>query len=385
MSTTNASDPFEHLVGADVRELLNLPIEEARSLPNEAYTDPGFFRLEQQRLFARTWMFAARASELSNPGDILPVDAGGVPVVLTRDDDGEIHAFENVCLHRGSRLIDKPCTGQQRIVCPYHAWTYDLDGALRTRPHFDGPGKHDKRGGALTLLRCRFALWHDLVFVNVSGTAPAFETYIERLEAHLDGHDPGAYSFGNLLEFEFQVNWKLALENFLDIYHVFHVHPGLSAEMTDDQRFPTLPDGNFLYNRYFATEKGDKAEVLEIPGNEDRSNFSRVMGMLFPTLGIGFHPTHMAVYQFVPKAVDRTALRMSIYFSEEARSAHSFEQTRQGMLAYWSSVHQEDEDICRFLQHGRECPSYDGGRFAPYWDAGTLAISRLVVEGVTHQ
>ena len=183
-------------------------------------------------------------------------------------------------------------------------------------------------------------------------------------------------------DYEVEANWKLAVENFLDVYHVFRVHPGLSAEMNDDQRFPTLPDGNVLYNHYYATETGDETEVLEIPADEDRSNFSRVYGALFPTLGFGFHPTHMFVWHFVPTAVDRTALRMNIYFSESARTADNFEQMRQGMLAYWSSVNREDEDICRFLQRGRDCPSYDGGRFAPYWDPGALAFSRLVVEGL---
>ena len=116
---------------------------------------------------------------------------------------------------------------------------------LQTRPHFSGPGNHDTEAGIIKLVECRFVQWHDLIFVNISGIAPSFESHIERLEAHIEDCDLSHYTFGNLLEFEFKAHWKLAFENYLDVYHVFRVHPGLSAEMTDGQRYSDPPRWKF--------------------------------------------------------------------------------------------------------------------------------------------
>ena len=116
---------------------------ESSVLPNQAYTDPDFFRLEQERVFKNTWVFAAFAHKISNPGDLLPVQVAGQPIVLVRGDDSKIRAFHNVCRHRGAKLVDVESAGCRTIVCPNHSWSYSLSGKLLARPHFFGGDKHD--------------------------------------------------------------------------------------------------------------------------------------------------------------------------------------------------------------------------------------------------
>ena len=131
------------MLGSDALARMDLPLDEASGLPNVAYTSEDWQRLENTRLFARSWSFAGYAHDLPNPGDAVPVDLAGMPLVLVRDGDGEIRAFHNVCRHRGATILEEKACGLKFLTCPYHAWAYDLTGALRTRPHFHGGERHD--------------------------------------------------------------------------------------------------------------------------------------------------------------------------------------------------------------------------------------------------
>ncbi|MBT6511580.1 MAG: Rieske (2Fe-2S) protein, partial [Rhodospirillaceae bacterium] len=135
---------FQDIITSDIRERLSRPTGDGGTcLPNACYTDAEWLKLENERLFARTWMYAGCLDQLAQPGDAFPTTIGGKPVLLVHGRDGEIRAFHNVCRHRGAVLVDKPCKGLAALTCPYHAWAYGLDGSLRTRLHFDGAGKHD--------------------------------------------------------------------------------------------------------------------------------------------------------------------------------------------------------------------------------------------------
>ena len=117
---------------------------QTRGLPNAAFTTDEFLNLENQRLFAGSWILAGIASEIPNRGDVQPVDVGGRSLILIRDNNAEIRVFQNVCPHRGARLVDDRVDGTNALICPYHSWTFELDGRLQGRPHYFGPGKHDR-------------------------------------------------------------------------------------------------------------------------------------------------------------------------------------------------------------------------------------------------
>ena len=131
------------VVSDAVIDMLNAPIEDARGLPNEAFTSEAFFELEKERLFPRTWTFAGTASDIPNVGDARPTNVAGNPVILVRQKGNGIGVFHNVCPHRGSRLLTEPVVGERAIVCPYHAWSFELDGQIRGRTHYHGCDKHE--------------------------------------------------------------------------------------------------------------------------------------------------------------------------------------------------------------------------------------------------
>ena len=131
------------LLGPDTLDAMARPIAEASALPNVCYTSQRWQELEYERLFARSWFVAGFSHEIPEPGDAMPVEAAGMPLLLLRDREGAVRVFHNVCRHRGAVMVAKPCSGLKLLTCPYHAWAYGLDGALRTRPHFHGGDRHD--------------------------------------------------------------------------------------------------------------------------------------------------------------------------------------------------------------------------------------------------
>ena len=221
-------------------ERLAAPTETGTTLPNVAYTDPRFLALERSRIFTRTWMLAGFVEQIPKPGDMLPVSVGGLPLLLVRNLEDRLRVFHNACLHRGTRLVDQPRTGCERIVCPYHAWTYDLDGRLGRRAHLLGPGEHEPTTPSdMGLVSIRCEQWQGLIFVNVDGDAPPFADYIEPAERVLGGYDLTRRHYAGSLTFDIRANWKLVHENYFDMWHTFPPRAGASFSL---RAWCTAPD-----------------------------------------------------------------------------------------------------------------------------------------------
>ena len=256
MNTNVASftDEAISVLSDEVLEGLGRDTAEVRGLPNEAFTTDAFLSLEYRTLFKRSWVFAGRASAIANPGDVEPVEIAGSSLFMVRDTDQKIRVFHNVCPHRGARLVIESMQGAPSLTCPYHAWSYELDGDLKGRPHFHGPNQHD-RGNAegenamdrVCLFEVRSSLWHDWVFVNLDGVAQPFDDYLAPIHSHLDGWDLSQFRFARHDRFEFRCNWKLAAENFSDYYHNFKVHPDMvGAAFVAEKSGPAHPAGVHL-------------------------------------------------------------------------------------------------------------------------------------------
>ena len=186
---------LEEILGAEAIEAIGQPIESARSLPAAAYTSDAFFRLEQNRLFPRTWTCVAFAQEISEPGDAVPLMIAGLPVILLRDKDGEIRAFHNVCRHRATMVLREPRSGLSELQCPYHHWTYGLDGSLRAAPYFLGPGQGPLGGLDVDnngLVPVRVGVWNQCVFVNLAGNARPLDEYLAPISELYGGYDLSA-------------------------------------------------------------------------------------------------------------------------------------------------------------------------------------------------
>jgi phenylpropionate dioxygenase-like ring-hydroxylating dioxygenase large terminal subunit len=191
------------------------------TLPWSWYFDPEILRLEQDVIFRRSWQYVGHLGQVAEPGSYFASRAGDVPVAVTRSQDGELRAFLNVCRHRGSVLVEGEGT-RASLQCPYHAWTYGLDGSLRSAPRSDETAPQDELG----LIPLRVATWGPFVFVNPEPSGPSLEETLGELRdaAPLDGLE-----FHHRAEYALESNWKVACENYLECYHCAVAHPGFSA------------------------------------------------------------------------------------------------------------------------------------------------------------
>src|ERR1700716_4417468 len=246
---------------------------EALTLPFSWYTDDELLRRERARIFARSWQYAGRAEQVAEPGSFLTADAGGIPVLVTRDESGELRAFLNVCRHRGA-VLTEGCGERSTIQCHYHAWTYDLDGSLRTAPRSEREPGFDK--SELSLVPASVGTWGPFLFVNPDPDAVLLAEHLGELpEILARAIDVDGLFFHSRVEFGANANWKIVVENFLECYHCPTAHPAFSAEVD------VHPDRYEL--RSYPTFA---AQFAQAKGTGERGQFH----LVYPNVGLNVFP-----------------------------------------------------------------------------------------------
>jgi choline monooxygenase len=370
-----------------LRERLNSPTVEGSALPNSAYTSDGFFGLEQRTLFRSTWVFAGFVHDLKNTGDVLPVDVAGSPVVLARGEDSVIRAFHNVCRHRGAKLVGEFRSGCKSFVCPNHSWSYSLDGRLLARPHFFGGDNHDinrepRHRADLVPVRCE--TWHDWIFVNLDGEAMELDQYVQPVSERLQGYDFTALEFAEALEFQIQANWKLAIENFIEPYHVFSCHPWLNSFVGMAERQAPTFDGHVLHCGY-EFQKTDPARGEGLPYFPNLPEEARKRGewfVLFPNFAFEIFPDQVDVFIATPVSTDRSIETIALYFIGAGAHEDQYARGRETVIQNWNDLNAEDIGIIERMQAGRASEGFDGGVLSPYWDPVLQHFARLVYDAV---
>ena len=359
------------ILGAEALAAFEAPGPVARGLPAAAYTSEAVFQLENERIFADSWVFAGLAHELARPGDVVPVTVAGKPVLLVRDANGEVRAFHNVCRHRCLMLVEEPCNVGPAIQCPYHTWTYKLDGALHSTPYFGGSEPLSESAGfdrmQYGLVPVRVGTWHDWIFVNLNGAAPPLEDYVAPLQNWLDGIDFSQMRHVLTIDFgEVNANWKLMMENFMEPYHVQFVHPTTTEQPLTDH--------------YIVNEPGCLGCAVDVSGTVKRDDTlsadSRYL-TLFPNFILGLYlPDQVGVHLDVPLAPGRTSQRRAVYsFQAETVSDEHADE----LASLWRDVHVEDQVICERLQEGRaSAVADDGGVLSPLWEDAVRSFQELV-------
>ena len=375
---------LERLVGSEALERAKAPLGEASGLGNLAYSDPLWLDLERRLLFSRSWTFAGNARSLE-PGSALPVWVAGLPLLLTRSEDQTLHAFHNVCRHRGSQVLDKPRTNLHTISCPYHAWTYGLDGRLVVRPHFWGGDQHDQPGpdvDAPGLLPVKVAQLFDWIFVNIDGQAAPFETLFEPIARRVAGYRLEAAKYAGSLSFRVACNWKLAVENWIEPYHVFAAHPRLHAFVKMRERQPSMVDGEVFWNFYQfkAPESGRGAGLPYFPNLTPELVRRGMWFTAFPNFSFEIYPDHIATFLATPLAQDQTLETIDIYLIGDAATAPEYAAQRAAVQDMWRDLNAEDISIIEGLQKGRSSPGFAGDRFSPYWDEAVRRFAQLIME-----
>ncbi|MEX5726729.1 choline monooxygenase [Rhodovulum iodosum] len=351
------------------------PVETAHGLANAHYIDPALYQEEARALIGAGWAGLGAAGELPLPGDARPVDFLGMPLLMLRGRDGALRVFQNTCRHRGMVLVDRPGRIEGAIRCPYHSWCYATDGRLVATPHVGGPGMNVHPGidrDSLGLVEIRSHVWRDVVFVNLSGDAPPFDEAHRDLIARWADFDAPLYHGGADSRFTLEVaaNWKLAVENYCESYHLPWVHPGLNSYSRLEDHYnieaPELYSGQGT--RVYRQIRGDDGAVFpDFPGLPAAWDTAAEYVAFYPNVLLGVHRDHAFAIVLEPMGPGRTAEHVHLYYA----TPDTDPALRAQNAAQWKTVFEEDIFVVEGMQKGRHAPMFDGGRFSPAMDGPT--------------
>ena len=350
-------------------------VSDANGLPNAHYTDPRVFEEEKHALFFAGWSGIAVEADVPEPGDALPVTFLGVPLLVLRDRQGVLRVFQNICRHRGMILVSEPRKIEGAIRCPYHSWCYSTEGRLVSTPHVGGPGQNSHDGidrALLGLIEVRSHIWRDVVWINVSGDAPAFEEAMADIISRWAEFDRPLFHGGADSRFELpvQCNWKLAVENYCESYHLPWVHPGLNSySRLEDHYHIEAPDaysgqGTLVY-RQLTDDAG--ARFADFDGLSDTWDTAAEYVAVYPNVLLGVHRDHAFAIVLLPQDTGHTVEHIHLYYA----TADTDPGLRARNTAQWKEVFEEDIFVVEGMQQGRLAPGFDGGRFSPAMDGPT--------------
>ena len=342
-------------------------------LPSKSYTDQGFWEKEWDTVLTEGWLFVGFVHEFLKSGDVIPLFIAGKPILLVKNNNKDITAFHNVCSHRCLKLVYEKKNVGKIIRCPYHSWTYNLEGKLIAAPHIGGINKHKPKGFKFLehgLKPIRIHIWHDWIFINLNGKAKKFEEYAKPLIKKFEDVNFNKLKYAATLDFgKINTNWKFLIENFIEPYHVQFVHKTTTNQPLKDHY--TIVDG-ICYGSGVDVKKEDNKNISTL------SVSSRYLS-LFPNFIIGtYYPNQIGVYLNVPISPGITSQKRIIYTTDGKEMTK--EETDITKKIWWS-VHKEDHAICERLQEGRASPASDaGGLLSPYWEKGVQKFQKLIIQ-----
>ncbi|MDR6264250.1 aromatic ring-hydroxylating dioxygenase subunit alpha [Roseobacter sp. N2S] len=367
------------------------PVATAKGLPNAHYVDPHAFDEERKSVLFANWSGVGFAKDVPNEGDAKPVDFLGVPLLILRDHDGAVRVYQNTCRHRGMILIDKPGNIRGTIRCPYHSWCYSLDGRLRSTPHVGGPGQNihpEIKRNELGLIEIRSHVWLDVVYVNISGQAADFNVVHAELVDRWAEFDKPLYHSGADSSFTLDVNcnWKLAVENYCESYHLPWVHPGLNSYSRLEDHYNIQENGRYSGQGtlVYRQLKGDDGIVFPDFSNlTDTWDTGAEYITVFPNVLLGVHRDHTFAIVLEPKEQGKTQEHVEIYYASEHSLEEKFADIRAKNSTQWKEVFKEDIFVVEGMQKGRNGPFFDGGKFSPAMDGPTHVFHEWVAQSLS--
>ena len=390
-------DELSRIVDLDKIESAKDSIIEANGLPNECYLNDEYFKIERERVFFNNWIVVGVSSSVPEIGDAKPFDLMGVPLLILRDKNNKIRVFHNVCSHRGMILVNEECKLKNTIRCPYHSWSYNFDGELIATPHIGGMNIHEADGfikSKSNLKEVSTHVWMDLIFININKNKKNFEESIHPLEQQwskfISKEDQKlirhAKDFG-YFNMEVQSNWKLAIENYCESYHLPWVHPELNrvSNLKDHYHIEDISEtfsgqGSNKYSQQFDGNK--KLSTFPNWPNDLYQNSEYVS--LFPNVMLGIHVDHFYAFWLEPLSNKNTREHFEMYYvGDESASSDEYKEIRKKNFAFWQEVMNEDVGVIEGMQKGRSSPAYNGGNFSPVMDTPTLMFHKWVANNLT--
>jgi Rieske 2Fe-2S family protein len=366
--TQPAETSFDQRAAARELASVRAPLDEATTLPGRYYHDPAILDEELRRIFAAMWLCVGREEDLARPGDFLTRVIGADSVLVARDSGGRLNAFHNVCRHRGSRLVDAARgAGLARLQCPYHAWTYDLDGSLKSAPHMDEVKGFDR--SAYPLAPVRLETWSGFVFMTLSAGAPPLLSHLGEMAGYFDRYRMDRLRRGRRIPYSVASNWKILCENYSECYHCFQVHPQLNrvshyrSGQIDLINAATVGGYMELREPEFNTMSASGHTARRpLPGIHDDDRRRIHYYIIFPNLFLSLHPDYVMTHVLWPAAPGRTEIECEFLFHPEEMARPGFDAS--DAVAFWDETNRQDWQVCERAQLGTASSSYDRGRLS---------------------
>src|SRR5438552_4007602 len=338
-----------------------------RTLPGRYYTSPEIYAEEQERIFTERWICAGRAAEISEAGDYVLRRIAGESVIVVRGRDGALRAFYNVCRHRGTRLCEEP-QGRfsETIQCPYHAWTYTIDGQLIGAPHMNEVPGFDK--GDYPLHTVPLETWEGFTFVNLAREPQAFAQAFAPLAGRFSRFNLSTLKSARRIDYDVAANWKLVFQNYSECLHCPVIHPGLAKLTPYTSGENDLIDGPFLGGYMVITKEGGSltlsgracgAPVGRLPAEDlNRVYFYSI----FPHLLLSLHPDYVMFHTLWPDGPGRTRITCDWLFHPDSFAAPGFDPA--DAVRFWDETNRQDWHICEQSHAGITSRAYVPGPYS---------------------
>jgi choline monooxygenase len=345
------------------------PLAQAYTIPAAWYTDPRVAHLELQSVFSRNWQAVGRLAQLEKPGDYITASVANEPIVVVRGRDGKLRAFYNVCRHHAMTVMNEPCGHAEHMRCPYHGWTYNLEGELRGMTEFEGVKNFERADNGLVPVRVE--PWENFVFVNLDPNAPSLYDFLGSLVKLVKPLGFGQLKFVERRSYIQNCNWKVYVDNFLDGgYHVPHMHKGLNSVLD--------------YTNY-TIENVDRCCVQSSPVSVDAKSEARAAATRkgdrayyfwqYPNFMLNWYEGYLDTNLVLPLGVDRCEVIFDFYFGDTSEANLPYVRESMGVSEL---VQQEDIVICDGVQRGLSSRAYQAGRLSVRREAGEHLFHRLL-------
>jgi choline monooxygenase len=344
------------------------PLAEAATIPAPFYTDARIADLERRTVFSRSWQMVGRLDQVAKPGEYITATVAEEPIVVVRGDDGVLRAFYNVCRHHAAAVMTEPQGCAKHLRCPYHGWTYGLDGTLKGAPEFNDVRNFDRSQNGLVQVRVEG--WEKFVFVSLDPAAPSLPDFLGGMVARFQPLGLAKLRFFDRRVFHLNCNWKVFVDNYLDGgYHVPHLHKGLSSvlEYTD---YKIECEDRYCLQSSPVVGGGEKATSAV------RKGYAYYF-WLYPNVMFNWYEGYLDTNFTIPLGIDRCMVIFDFYFADVSKKAAKYNKKSIEVSA---RVQDEDHGICESVQRGLNSRAYGTGRLSVRREAGEHLFHRLLTQ-----
>ena len=339
----------------------------AATLPAAFYTDDTYYRREMERLFGRMWIVAGRTEEVARPGQFVLREVLGESVVITSNAAGAVNAFYNVCRHRGTKLCTEAAgTFAGSIQCPYHAWTYDLDGRLIGAPHMEEVPHFRKAD--YPLHRVHAEVWDGHIFINLDPAARPLREQLADLPSRFAAWRMQDLRLGHRIVYDVKANWKLIIQNYNECLHCPNLHPALNklSHYLSGENVPlqaTYMGGRMDLRPGVDTLSMDgSCPRAFLPGLSSEDVRRVYYYAIFPNMLLSLHPDYMLVHTLWPQSADRTINVCEWHFHPTELARPDFDPS--DAVAFWDMTNRQDWHVCELSQAGISSRAYTPGPYS---------------------